>query len=226
MSEESGYIRTLNTGVVAATQTMFGPDYPDPRLQSLHVSIEYPIKEQEYPSIWVTYDDTALRNAGIGHYEVIDDGTYVLRWYFEGVVSWTVVAFTALERDRIYDEVVKNIAFNRIISSGSDDVSSFRKMVETNPFIAMNFNFDEIEPQGANAAPGTPWQSDEIIYERTLGLEVRGEFTVDLNTGDLVPLSKIQIQGRLDGSTEQEPQGELDWNITTNLDPNAIGPWI
>lgn len=211
-----GYIRTLKTALVKSIQTMFGADYPDPRLQNLHVSIEYPIKQQEYPSVWVNFDDNILTNAGIGHYEVADDGSYVLRWRFQGVASFTVVAFTSLERDRIYDEMVKNIAFTRIIHAGSEDSNEFRKAVENNPYIAINMNLDEIEPQGDNAAPGTPWQTDEIIYEKSLGIEVLGEFVSSLDTGSLVKLSSISIQGRLDGSTEEHPQGEMDWTISHN----------
>lgn len=212
-----GYIRTLKTALVKSIQSMFGSDYPDSRLQNLHVSIEYPIKQQEYPSVWVNFDDNILTNAGIGHYEVAEDGSFVLRWRFQGTASFTVVAFTSLERDRIYDEMIKNIAFTRIITSqGYEDSNEFRKAVENNPFIAMNMNLDEIEPQGDNAAPGTPWQTDEIIYEKSLGVEVLGEFISSIDTGALVPLAAIDIQGRLDGSTEEHPSGEMDWLINRN----------
>lgn len=219
--EQGGYLRELKTGLVKALRGHFGPNYSDSRLANLHVSIEYPVDQQEYPSIWVTYDDSALRNAGIDHVEIAEDGTRVLRWHFEGIANFTVAALSSLERDRIYDELVKIVAFSR----GVDSVNPFRASVENSDFIAMNFDFDTIEPTPESAAPGTPWETDEIIYERGIGLQVVGEFTADLNTGNLVPLSQILIQGRLDPSTEQAPQGELDWSITRNIDPQSLDTW-
>lgn len=219
--EQGGYLRELKTGVVKALRNHFGPDYADPRLAGLHVSIEYPIDQQSYPSIWVTYDDSALRNAGIDHVEIADNGTRTLRWHFEGIVNLTVAALTSLERDRIYDELVKAVAFSR----GVDSVNPFRSSVENSDFVAMNFDFDTIEVMPENAAPGTPWETDEIIYERGIGLQVVGEFVSQLDTGTLVPLSKIEIQGRLDPSTEDAPQGELDWTIDRNLDPASLNVW-
>jgi hypothetical protein len=220
--EQGGYLRELKTAVVKAMRNHFGPNYGDPRLSNLHVSIEYPIDQQSYPSIWVTYEDAVLRNAGIDHFETSDDGTRVLRWHFEGVVNFTVAALTSLERDRIYDEMVKVVAFSR----GIDSVNPFRASVENSPFIAMNFDFDTIEPQGESAAPGTPWETDEIIYERGIGLQVVGEFVASLSTGNLLPLSKILIQGRLAPSTEDAPVGEQDWTIDRNISPDSLGTWF
>lgn len=214
------YLRNLKTGLVLALRDTFDGNYPDATLQNLHVSIEYPIEKQHYPSIWVDFEDSALINAGIAHYEQDEDFNRLLRWRFEGSVSYTIAALSSLERDRIYDEMVKVLAFSR----SNDELNAFREFVEDNEFIAMNFNFDEIEVHGTAAVPGTPWETDEIIYEKTLSMQLIGEFVTDVDTSNLVPLRKILIDGRTMPSTEDDPENPMHWEIPrADTDPDG---WI
>lgn len=220
------YLRRLKTGLVKALKETFDGNYPEAKLQNLHVSIEYPVKPQEYPSIWVDFEESSVRNAGIDHYETDEDGNRVLRWRYEGHVSYTVAALSSLERDRISDELTKVLAFSR----SAEHLSAFREFVEGNDLIAMNFDFDEIEVHGNAATPGTPWETDEIIYERTLVMELLGEFTTDVDTGNLVPLSKIVIDARQDGSTEEDPDNPMHWEIDQNSssqiqEVSGLGQW-
>lgn len=214
------YLRNLKTGLVTALKKTFDTNYPVADLQGLHVSIEYPVKAQDYPSIWVDFEEASLQNAGIDHYEVDEDGNRILRWRYQGHVSYTIAALSSLERDRIYDELVKILAFSR----SAEHLSTFREFVENNEFIAMTFDFDQIEVHGNAATPGTPWETDEIIYERTVVMQVLGEFTTDVDTGNLVPLSRILIDGRETGSTEEDPTGPLHWQIDTNNPPAIFDP--
>ncbi len=208
--DERGYLRNLKTTLVEALRRTFNATYPDERLRKLLVSIEYPVKAQDYPSIWVDFDSSApLRTAGIAHQEMDEDDNAILRWRFEGDASYTIVAMSSLERDRIFDELVRVLAFSR----AHDYLSPFRDFVETNDFIAMNMNFDEIEIHGTAAAPGTPWDTDEVIYEVTVSMHLIGEFVTDIGTGNLVRLSKIIIQGRVSPSTEENPDQPMDWTI-------------
>lgn len=213
------YLRALKTGLVTALIETFDGNYPDQRLQNLHVSIEYPIEPQAYPGIWVDFEESKLQTAGVAHYEIDDDGNHLLRWRYEGAVSYTIVAFSSLERDRIYDELVKILAFGR----SSDSLGAFRDFVENNDLIAMNFDFDEIEVHGNAATPGTPWETDEIIYERTVVMQVIGEFTTNIDTGTLVPLSKIIIDARTTPSTEDDPANSMHWDVP-NLN-NPLSEW-
>lgn len=186
------YLRFLKTMVKEALQKTFDSEYPNTRFRNVHTSVEYPIEVQEYPSIWVDYEDSAsLAIAGVSHIEYTPDGhgnfLSGTRWRFQGYVSLTLVALTSQERDELYDEVVRVLAFGRQNAA----TAQFRQYVENNDFIACNFDFDQIEPKGSVAAPGTPWGTDELIYERGLNMEVLGEFVVDDYDGVLVPLSKV-----------------------------------
>lgn len=203
------YRRKLKTGLVTALKTVFDADYPVDKLRGIHVSIEYPVESQDYPGIWVDFDERTLQNAGVDHREVDEDGNVVLRWRFEGDVSYTIASLTSLERDTVYDEMVKVLAFGR----SSEVLAAFRRFIENNDFVAMNFDFDEIQVSGNAATPGTPWETDEIIYESTITMQVMGEFVTDIDTGDLVRLSKIVIDGRTMPSTEEDPEGSLHWQI-------------
>jgi hypothetical protein len=173
------------------------------------VSIEYPMDRQQYPSVWVTYDDRdSLTIAGIDHREfVVDDlgGMHdVTRWKFAGTVTLTAVALSSLERDNLYDELVRIYAFSRI----EQDATPFRNTIETNDFIAVVPNWDELRPGGDGAAPGTPWGTeDEVIYEKSASFDVEGEFVSDPATAVLVPLSAIKTSG-----------------FPTNDDGDQVGP--
>lgn len=186
------YITPLKTLAVTAFQQTFDASYPVMEFQNVNVGLEYPIDSQHYPSLWVDYDDTQpLVKAGIAHVETKDpEGNSVTaftRWRFQGYLSVTVVSLTSLERDRLFDEVIRVVAFGE----QDDIVGRFKDTFLNNSLIAVNLNTDRIEPRGSAAAPGTPWGTDELMYERTLNLEIIGEFVPNPTTGTLVSLSRI-----------------------------------
>jgi hypothetical protein len=190
------YLAPLKTLLVEAVKRTFDDAYPEEDFRNVHVSIEYPVDKMNYPGVWVDYTDSdKLMVAGVAHQEFheYDTGEFqpFTRWKYSGYASFTVTALTSWERDRLYDELVTTFAFGK----ENHERSRFRQTIETNEFIAANFDFDEIEPQGNTAAPGTPWGTDEVIYERTINMQVIGEFVSDNTTGILVPLSAIKVIG-------------------------------
>lgn len=189
------YITPVKTILTEALKQTFDISYPEPDFRNVHIDIEYPIDQQDYPSIWIDYEDTQdLIKAGIAHVETVDPVTHsarppFTRMRFQGYISITVVAMTSLERDRLFDEVVRVVAF------GNEDATlgRFRAYINNNDLIAFNINTDKIQPRGAAAAPGTPWSTDELMYERTLNLEMIGEFIPDPAAGTLLNISKIVL---------------------------------
>lgn len=211
------YLTKVKTLFLEGLKQTFDQFYPEPDFQNVHIDMEYPVDPQDYPSIWIDYEDTQdLLQAGVGHLEYVDPDTDTARapftrWRFQGYASITVVALTSLERDRLFDEVVRVVAFG-----GEDDIlGRFANYVDTNGLIAMNINTDKVQPRGAAAAPGTPWSTDELMYERTLNLEVIGEFIPDATTGTLVPLSKIVLLPSVDlsGDLGDVPLNETDLGV-------------
>jgi hypothetical protein len=221
------YLTHLKAMIVGAIKTTFDDQYPVSQFRDVWSSIEYPIQKQNYPGVWVDYEDARkLEIAGIAHQETDPEGRPFTRWKFGGYATFTVVAFSSLERDTLYDELVRVIAFGRQNAA----TSRFRTFIETNDLIACNFDFDTIQPGSNAAAPGTPWGSDEIIYEKSFSMQAIGEFTVDPEDGVIVPLSAIIVTGR-QGGTEDDPIGEQSVTIDQNAsdDPNypvGTGEWF
>lgn len=169
--------------------------------------------QQDYPSIWIDYEPTtALQTAGIGHTEdAIDGGAFNrgFRWRFQGSATFTVVAFTSFERDRLFDAMVRTIAFSEQV----DDLNAFRKGIDENPYIGFNINFDQIEQRGFGAGQGTPWGTDDMIYEATIAVGLLGEFVATAD-GTLLPLEAVKL---------------WSWSETLEFDPTlgtSGGRWI
>lgn len=208
------YVVPLKTLIVEALSATFDASYPVAEFQGLRVGLEYPIDEQQYPSVWVDFDETQpLLKAGIAHQEFVDpaDGTTPVapftRWKYQGYVSMTAVAMTSLERDRVYDELVRVVAF----SNENGVLGRFKDTIATNDLIGATLNTDKIEARGNAAAPGTPWGTDEIMYEKSLNLEIVGEFVPDPASGTLISLSKILVipQEELPGHLDYTPQTDI-----------------
>ena len=156
------------------------------------------------------YSDTGpLRQSGVAHVEDVHpvSGGRVppyTRVRFQGSWEFIVVALSSVERDRLYDELIATIAW-----SGFDSLRGrFRKYLENNDLIDLTLRTDEIESTGESAEPGTPWGTDEVIYERTLTVDMIGDFVPDPETGVIVPLSKIQIVPTVDLALDNEARGE------------------
>lgn len=189
----SGFIRTIKTTAVQAVQQAFQVRYPAPDPaggeKRPFVSVEYPVEEANYPAIWVDYEGSELRTVGIAYTETDAQGNVYARWRFAGHVVFTMVALNSNERDLIYDQLVALTAF----AAQSDFPSSFRQVVENAPLVASVWSFDSVEDRPPAAAPGTPWGTMDVIYERGFALQVIGEFVSDPNTFELVDLSDIQV---------------------------------
>jgi hypothetical protein len=215
------YRTHLKTAVTVALQAGFAavadPDFSGDNAPL--VSVEFPVQQSAYPGVWVQYADNAeISIAGIGHVESAVVGgalTQCSRWKFSGSVSLTVVALTSLQRDRLFDLFVEIF----ISSKFNPALAAFRAQIEQNPFIAMNANFDDLQPFGDSAGQGTPWGTDEVVYETSASFDVIGEFLTDVHTGSLLPLSKVEFVTWVDGTTPpsdpaEQPLNAGNWNRT------------
>lgn len=197
LAESKGVLRE-------ALKRTFDADYPNADFVDLHTTLSFPAEEQDYPGIWVGFEPGGqLETAGIDHREYMTDANTgkdfrVRRWRYTGQATYTIVALSNLERDRLFDEVVKILAF----SSENPERATFRQYVETNPLIAMNLNFDQIGVGGFSENPGTPWGTDDVIYEATITIDAVGEFLSDIETGTLVPISEITVAAYHEGEPD------------------------
>lgn len=189
----SGFLRTIKTTAVQAIQRSFQASYPEPDpaggQRQVFVSVEYPIEETSYPAVWVDYEGSELRTVGIAYTETDASGAVYARWRFAGHVVFTVVALSSNERDMLYDQLIAMTAF----AAQSSFPSQFRQVVEGAPLLASVWSFDTVEDRSPAAAPGTPWGTMDVIYERGFALQVIGEFVSDPGTFELVTLTEIEV---------------------------------
>lgn len=189
------FLTPLKTLLVTAMAQTFDSEYPNVDFRSTGVSIEYPVKQEDYPSIWADFDIAGeLEVAGVDHREyVVEDGDgdtrRFRRWKYQGSALYTIMALSSFERDRLFDEVLRVLAFG----DESLYTQQFRSYIEDNELIALNLNFDQVGVMGKAEAPGTPWGTDDLVYQVTVSIEGIGEFVSDGSTGLLVPISGIRV---------------------------------
>jgi len=187
------------TALTEGLKRTFTTDYPvedfaGPRM--VGVSIEYPIEAVSYPAVWVGFEPVGnLSNVGIGHTEVVTvevDGEErfgeVSVWRFEGRSLFTIMTQTSLNRARLMDEVTRVIAFGHL----EEGRGAFRQYLIDQDLIRIQLNYDEISITGMAETPGTPWGTDDIVYEVTLSVDTIGEFA-STPFGQFVPLSAIKV---------------------------------
>lgn len=220
MSGPAGYLRTIKTTARDALKQAFLIAYPetDPAggNQPVHISLEYPVEKAVIPAIWVEFEPTDLRTAGIAYTETDTQGNIFTRWRFAGMASFTVAAMSSNERDMIYDEMVALVAF----AAQSEVASEFRQVIEAASLVATTWSYDTIESRGEAAAPGTPWGTDEVMYERGIALQVLGEFVTDPYTLQLVNLSEIRITATMEGLPDPGTLIDVTSNRTTSYNPD------
>ncbi len=199
-------LTVLNEGM----KRTFDQDYPVEDFRDTYVSIEYPIGEGDYPAVWVGFEPQgALSADGIGNTEMVsvetEEGTRfgeVSLWRFQGSALFTVMTTTSLNRARLMDEVVKAIAFG----SREEGRGTFRDYLLAQDLIRIQMNYDEIDIRGMAETPGTPWGTDDLVYEVTLATDVIGEFA-STPSGSRVPLSEIRIIDYPEGTPDPSPEG-------------------
>lgn len=203
------YLTNLLSLAVLAVRETFDSEYVEEDFRRLWCSLEYPVDQASYPGIWVDYlPTTNIQAAGIAHVEYTPpglDGSYrkFTRWRYAGQIQLTVVTLSSLERARLVDEVVKVIAFGRENPSRS----RFIRLIESNDLIGCQVQLDRIGVSGKDESAGTPWGTDEFIYEQTVVLDCEGEFVSDGTDAVLVPLSSVQVTPYRDGETVPEGEG-------------------
>lgn len=208
------YVSPLKGLVVEAANLTFNDEYPvvelttggeQVDLRGLRFGIEYPATELMYPSVWVTWEPQGpMKTAGIDHKEFVEvEGGFleVRRWLFAGYVSFTIVALTSFERDLIYDELSKAMAFGQI----NPVWKAFRDRIEQDPYLDVQFDWDEIEQRGMPETPGTPWETMDVVYEATLAMECTGEFAMTAEGAILVPLNAIDVVPRRVDEADPDP---------------------
>jgi len=208
-------------------RTTFDVHYPEGDWQNLNITPEFPMKPQDYPAIWVDFSDTEpLERAGIDHHEIILDDQQnaraITRYRFGGEFSFTVAALSSLEMARLYDQLVRVLSFTGVGDTPADE---FKSAVEANDLIDILFSWDVLSPSPGDTNPGTPWGSNEVIYEKTLTIPCIGTYVSDPGTSTLIPLSRIQTDIFIENNDGSLPDDFPDLGDNTD-NPYDTTQWI
>jgi hypothetical protein len=178
--------------------TLFDPG------QAVYIDLEYPMRQVQYPGIWVQFSTTKLNRSGIGHEVTVQDPdtgvwSFVQEWTFLGRVTLTIAALRSIDRDRLADALIANIAFarppNLLLTQPQADTKQYRSLItalDENPYVSMTLNTDTIVPGGQTISMGTPWKDDELTYEDNYSFDLVGQFNLQFSHDGVYSLAAIE----------------------------------
>lgn len=189
-----GVVETVKRGVISALRlAVTGSSMSVPGMSSVHVDLEYPIQEKQYPGIWVQFSLRELQIAGLGHEYSDPEGGIVREWSYRGDVTLTLVALTSIERDRLADLLISYFAFSRP-NADSAPLSPLYQSLADNPYLSITVNSDQLLPGGQSVTVGVPWDPDRLAYEDNYKFNVVGQFqSVFIPTEGVTRLQRIKL---------------------------------
>lgn len=205
---------TLTAWIEALKAVTEHPEYDsDSPLRNIAVHANYPVAEVDYPGIWVNYSMQGdLKNVGIGHVEDAFDAEgdlhQVTRWHFGGMVEFTIAGMSNLERALLLDAFTRMVAIGRIDENPEGE---FRRHIERSDLIGQTVTWESFMVGAFGESQGTPWGTDDVIYEATVSLTTSGEVVVDPSTGALVLLSAVLSDVDIEGTVELPVPGNGGW---------------
>jgi hypothetical protein len=213
---EGGVIEAVKRAVVMALREALVRTNITVNGSPVYVDLEYPMKKEQYPGIWVQFSVVKLNRAGISHEVWVQDAnlnwTPIQEWMFNGRVTLTIVALKSLERDRIADSIISMFAFSRtpelVISQPNANTKQYRTLLtalDQNPYVAMTLNTDTITPGGQTASMDVPWQQDVLAYEDSYSFDLLGNFNIKFTRDGAYTLSRVDSVPVIDYDAINQP---------------------
>ena len=216
---EGGLIQSVKAAVVLALRDALQNTSLFSSNQAVYIDLEYPMVAVQYPGIWVQFSTTKLNRAGVGHEvtKLVDDKwVFVQEWIFQGRVTLTIAALKSIDRDRLADALISNIAFARppelLLTKPQEDTKQYRSLItalDENPYVAITLQTDTIIPGGQTVSMGTPWKDDLLTYEDSYSFDVVGQFNLQYNHDGVYTLARIEPSIDLAGSSQ--PYNPVAW---------------
>lgn len=199
--------------IIQALRSTFVALYPNSKMASMNINIEYPYKTEHYPGIWVRFSPHKLQSSGIDPARQ-GNGEIFSVWQFEGTFNLVIIALTSKERDLISDGVIEAYAF----AAQMPTASPFYTTITNSDLINMSLQQDILTAGGQTETIGTPWDDDKIAYEDRYSFEVVGQVRSRVQS-DVVftSLSEIQVTGNLT-NVEGAPDNSIE--------DDGNGTWI
>jgi hypothetical protein len=211
------FLSGVKAAIIEGLDAVYGAGYQgDISVKS--IGIDYPMKEKEWPAIFVQFRPSKIEWTGINpkNFEESSDPDWdwenVQFCNFEGDIDLQILALTSQERDRIWDAVVQMVLMGR----GRADTALFYTVIEGHDLISMTLQQTTLSATGDVVAPGTPWGPDSMAYEASLRLHCTGQFYADGASEKFISLTEITSHPLNQGLDETygEDDGQGEWNTT------------
>lgn len=195
------YTIGIKREIVTALEPMFHDDFPIESLRNkVYVGLEYPFTQIKYPAIYITFNESTLRNVGVGNIEdaTAEDGTpmQIKHWMFTGTVSFNIMALSPKERDELGAALVNILAFGE----SNPLLSFFRTSVMDSTYVDLQYLQDNLHP-GGEVMGVTPWASEtELVFGKSYSIDLLGEFYSNTYTGELVRWEHVEVHPYLTGT--------------------------
>jgi hypothetical protein len=224
---EGGPIEAVKRAVVAALRDGFtGIDLRSVDGNPPYIDLEYPLKETEYPGIWVQFTVTQFVPSGLGNeylVQTIIDGnpvwTPIASFHFEGEIVLSLVALKNLDRDRMADAISTSLVASRtpevyLTQPGYDTRQNraFLTALMSNPTVSLTPNFASLKSGGQGAEMGAPWQPDIMVYTDSYTFSLIGETQIKyLHDGSYI-LSRVDyVPTVVDSIADAYPPAPEQW---------------
>lgn len=202
--------------LVRAMREVFTGSFSENQFKNLRIVPQFPMSKDKYPCIVVEPDISVIRNAGVGHREYFRDPNDMVRLWqhriFSGSLNITVMGLSILDRDVLADKIIELLSFGEIM----EELYPFFYYIWGDPDAPsgllsryqLELNLDEINVGSPSVTP-TPWESeDELLYSKTISLEMMGGFYNALRDIPLDYIRRIDFYALLYGDID--PQ-EVNW---------------
>lgn len=167
----------LKTAFITALRLAFNDLHPNTKMQNINLNMEYPLQEEQYPSVWVRFSFRSLNKLGIDSNQFDEEGRVFQQWEFSGKITLVVMALSSQDRDEIASEIIQTYAFSRISRQGR----RFREAITDEPYLHIQYDEDKIEPNGQEETVGVPWNSKQVVYMDSYSFNVIGQFRSDID---------------------------------------------
>jgi hypothetical protein len=200
-----GVIEAVKKSVVGALREAISNtslSFPTEGTQ-VHIELEYPMSEEQYPGIWIQFATTRLQRMGLSQEFWVQDSetkdwSAIQEWQVQGRVTMTILALSNLERDRIADSIITMFAFSRtpepVITKPRKNTNKYRQFItalDQNPYVAMTVNTDVLTGGGQTVNVGVPWQSDILAYSDAYSFDIIGNFNYVFDQDGTYNLARI-----------------------------------
>lgn len=213
------YKRLIKRTLVSALRTVFSDEYPDPQLRNLYVSLDHPLKREQFPAIIVNYEESSVSNAGVGHVEEIFNEDYLVvplkHFRFRGKLRFRCYALSPLDRDVLSDSLVELLAFGRLDTLLNKFFEGIYEDVSDTAQISIHS--DHLDGIGESVSK-TLWNAEDVlIYETGYYVECSGGFYSTMKEDDITDyINQIVVYGNQPFEEEQEKLLDLFGSNSAN----------